>query len=123
MEKYIETPKITSPVNGAIRFVGPFQASEYVRVGRFKLTHEYSEWQLSNDAKFINVFQTGQSEKVLKAWVPDLSIYRTQLCSRSMVLDLFGLIGQNLLFLLQNNKRTLNLLFHFNTTYRDDLRM
>ena len=59
MEKYIETPKITSPVKqgGAIRFVkGPFQASEYVRVGRFKLTHEYSEWQLSNDAKFINVF-------------------------------------------------------------------
>lgn len=78
MEKCIETPKIINPVNGAIRFVGPFQASEYVRVGRFKLTHEYSEWQLSNDTKFINVFLTGKSEKVLKAWVPDLSAYQKQ---------------------------------------------
>ena len=60
MEKYIETPKITSPgITGPTYLLGPFQASEYVRVGRFKLTHEYSEWQLSNDAgRFIGVFQS-----------------------------------------------------------------
>lgn len=73
MQSHIEKPKVISPANGDIRVTGPFLSSDYVRVGKFKLTHEDTEWELSDTSDFKKVVLSGKSEKVLKAWTPDLS--------------------------------------------------
>jgi hypothetical protein len=73
MQSHIEQRSIISPASGAIRLTRRILESDYVRCGNFKLTHEDSEWQLSEDDKFNNIVLFGKSEKVLKAWTPDTS--------------------------------------------------
>lgn len=72
----IETPRIIHPANGDIRVKGMFQASEYVRIGKFKLLHEKTEWEVSTDKNFVKNVIKASSEKVLKAVNVDLSEYK-----------------------------------------------
>lgn len=66
----IKIPTVVRPHKGSIQFNTYFMGSEYITIGRFKLLHEKSHWQLSLDPLFDTLLDEYMGGRHLRSWSP-----------------------------------------------------
>lgn len=79
---FVVKPIITSPITGAVDFVGEIASSVYATLSTYQGAHSTSQWQAATDSNFSTIVDSYTGSSNLTTWTPSIGLALTQVYVR-----------------------------------------